>query len=224
MIISHEHKIIFLKTKKVAGTSFEMALSKFCGPDCIITPISPVDEKERTLLGFRPSQNYLEKDRVGVGVTGHPNCNIRGDFANHDTAEKIFHQISDEMFNDYLKISIYRNPLDFLISYYYFYMRNLPDANRVPFKYWVANNHHRIKENYQIAPETGPYAADIIMQYENIDSEIMKLDRLPSGFVDLFFRLNAKGNFRDAKSRNTYEFYMENGFTEQELKFLRNVK
>ncbi|MEL6382956.1 MAG: chondroitin 4-O-sulfotransferase, partial [Cyanobacteria bacterium J06626_18] len=32
MIISHEYKFIFLKTRKTAGTSIEIALSKFCGP------------------------------------------------------------------------------------------------------------------------------------------------------------------------------------------------
>ena len=32
MIVSHEHKFIFLKTKKTAGTSIELALSELCGP------------------------------------------------------------------------------------------------------------------------------------------------------------------------------------------------
>ena len=44
MIISHEHKFIFLKTRKTAGTSIELALSQLCGPNDIITPISPNDE------------------------------------------------------------------------------------------------------------------------------------------------------------------------------------
>jgi hypothetical protein len=30
MIVSHEHKFIFLKTKKTAGTSIELALSALC--------------------------------------------------------------------------------------------------------------------------------------------------------------------------------------------------
>jgi hypothetical protein len=65
MIVCHERKIIFVKTKKVGGTSFEIALSKFCGPNCIITPITPADEDLRKSLGFRGAQNYTI-DTVGM--------------------------------------------------------------------------------------------------------------------------------------------------------------
>ena len=47
MIISHEHKFIFLKTKKTAGTSIELALSQLCGPDDVIPPITDSDEALR---------------------------------------------------------------------------------------------------------------------------------------------------------------------------------
>jgi len=59
MIISHEHKFIFIKTNKTAGTSIEIALSKYCGSNDIITPISDEDEEIRRQLGYRGPQNYL---------------------------------------------------------------------------------------------------------------------------------------------------------------------
>ena len=37
MIISHKHKFIFIKTVKTAGTSIDIALSKICEPQDIIT-------------------------------------------------------------------------------------------------------------------------------------------------------------------------------------------
>ena len=52
MILSHRYRYLFLKTNKTAGTSIEIALSKFCGPDDIITPISPEDEAIRRRLVF----------------------------------------------------------------------------------------------------------------------------------------------------------------------------
>jgi hypothetical protein len=51
LIISHRHRFIFLKTRKTAGTSVEIALSRFCGPDDVIRR-SPGDEALRRELGY----------------------------------------------------------------------------------------------------------------------------------------------------------------------------
>lgn len=63
MIFSYKHRFIFIKGRKVAGTSIEMALSPHCGPQDIVTPISPVDELKRLSLGGRP-QNYSRVDGI----------------------------------------------------------------------------------------------------------------------------------------------------------------
>ena len=43
MIISHRHKFVFLKPRKVAGTSVEVALARHCGEEDIVTPIGTFD-------------------------------------------------------------------------------------------------------------------------------------------------------------------------------------
>jgi hypothetical protein len=58
MIYSKQNDFLFIKGAKVAGTSVEMALSTVCGPEDIITPITPADELERLRLGGRGAQNY----------------------------------------------------------------------------------------------------------------------------------------------------------------------
>ena len=58
MIVSHQHKLIFIKPRKVAGTSFEIALAKFCSEGDIITPISRNDEEIRQRLGFIGPRNF----------------------------------------------------------------------------------------------------------------------------------------------------------------------
>jgi hypothetical protein len=44
VIISHKHRFIYIKTRKTASTSLEIALSAFCGPDDILTKFSDADE------------------------------------------------------------------------------------------------------------------------------------------------------------------------------------
>jgi hypothetical protein len=55
MIVSHKHKFIFLKTKKTAGTSIELALSPFCGDSDILVPLARAEE---TLRMVRGAQNW----------------------------------------------------------------------------------------------------------------------------------------------------------------------
>jgi hypothetical protein len=68
MIVSHKHRFIFLKTKKTAGTSIELALSALCGRDDIITPLAqPEDEPLR--LGHAP-QNWRRPGLVPAAWRG----------------------------------------------------------------------------------------------------------------------------------------------------------
>jgi hypothetical protein len=68
MILSHKFKFIFVKGKKVAGTSVEMALSTICGPTDIITPITAIDELQRLRMGGR-AQNYSIDRNIEAAYT-----------------------------------------------------------------------------------------------------------------------------------------------------------
>ena len=58
VIVSHAHRFVFLKTRKTAGTSVEIALSTVCGPDDVITPVTEADERLRREYGGRAPQHY----------------------------------------------------------------------------------------------------------------------------------------------------------------------
>jgi hypothetical protein len=57
LILSEKFKFVFIKGKRVGGTSVEIALSTICGLSDIVTPIAPVDELERMRLGAS-ARNY----------------------------------------------------------------------------------------------------------------------------------------------------------------------
>jgi hypothetical protein len=81
MNISHELKLIFIKTKKVGGRSFEIALSKYCGPGCVITPIS-LDDVSAVLL------NAVAR-RVDVDANYRP-CSAARPSCDFSNGERLF--------------------------------------------------------------------------------------------------------------------------------------
>jgi len=59
VIVSLVHGFIFVRGRKVAGTSVEIALSTICGPEDVVPPMIPVDERIRQEAGGR-SGNYSD--------------------------------------------------------------------------------------------------------------------------------------------------------------------
>ena len=58
MIISKSNNFVFIKGRKVAGTSVEVGLSTLCTSDDILTPITPIDELLRLKSTGLMAQNY----------------------------------------------------------------------------------------------------------------------------------------------------------------------
>lgn len=179
MIVCHEKKIIFVKTKKIGGTSFEIALSKFCGPKCIITPITSTDEDLRKSLGYRRAQNFT-KDASSA--------NNQIDFFNHMTSAQICKNLPFHIWKNYKKITIVRNPYEVLVSKY-FWRRE--ERN---FKDFVMSSDAGINENELIAPIFGEDKLDVYLKYEDMysDLRLFNLDYLIEGVS----KIRAKGDVR----------------------------
>jgi len=126
MIISHKHRFIFIKLRKTAGTSLEIALSGICGGDDIITPISLLDEKVRLEMGHKGAQNY-DIPYKQYSFNDWANRIIKGkkrSFYNHMPASEIMGTVSSDIWKKYFKFCFERNPWDKTISHYYHLNRN----------------------------------------------------------------------------------------------------
>ena len=65
MIISESNQFVFIKGRKVAGTSVEVGLTSLCNCKDILTPITPIDEVVRLQTTRLMAQNYgAEPDKL----------------------------------------------------------------------------------------------------------------------------------------------------------------
>ena len=62
-IVSYNKNFIFIKTNKTAETSMEVALSKFCGAEDVITPISRFGEDVIWLRSFKTGKGTFTRRR-----------------------------------------------------------------------------------------------------------------------------------------------------------------
>lgn len=98
MIVSHLHRFIFIKTRRTAGSSVEAALSPFLGPLDIVTG---------SLRDGTARQNCPDN------ITGHIGW------------KKIQCLVGDEVFRSYRVFCIERNPVDKVLSGYFWYRQAL---------------------------------------------------------------------------------------------------
>lgn len=191
MILSHRYRFIFLKTNKTAGTSIEIALSRFCGPDDIITPISAADEELRRRAGGRGPQNFK--------VNGSPR------YYNHMTAAELRERVSPEIWSSYFKFCVERNPWDRAISsYYHVYSDEKYESEPRPSlgDFIRSGGLNILKEKgFRSYTIDGAVAVDQVVRFESLDDEL-ELIRKRLGIPEPLQLPRAKGAFR--KDRRPY--------------------
>ncbi len=121
MIVSHQHKFIFIKTAKTAGTSIEIALGNLCADGDIITKVG-IDEQKRISSGHRGHQNnhiplkyYTKGDWARLLVLGK-----RLNYYNHISALELRRKLDPIVWKTYFKFCFERNPFDKVVSNYFY--------------------------------------------------------------------------------------------------------
>ena len=182
MIISHKLEIIFLKTRKTAGTSIETLLAAECGPDDIITPLGGPYDKHRYEMNNSLPQNYTDSKRLGgSGV----NSKVKGDFRPHSTLQRI-RKNTHSQFDHYLKVAVHRDVASFMLSLYEFQNR-VPDPPR--FDQWLHQNFSLIFVNHKIAPIRH---LDHTIDFSNLEEGFASVPRIPEAVVSGLSEIRAR--------------------------------
>lgn len=195
MIICHELGLIFLKTKKTGSTSFEIALARFCGPDCVITPITPANEEIRRSKGYPGPQNF-RNTRWPDGTRNS------GRFYNHITAEEARQLVPDKMWNGYQKIAIVRDPFDAAISRYYW---EGVERTGLDFGEFIRAHPEYLDESNKIAPFEGANRIDRHLRYETLAKDVEALGL--EGLWQDFAGIRAKAGRRSERGASCAELY-----------------
>jgi hypothetical protein len=200
MIISHKHKFIFLKTAKTAGTSIEIALSKHCGPDDVITPIFPPDENTRRSLGYRGPQNYLASWRE-YGLRDIAKYLLRRErkkrYYHHISAHEVRLLVGDDIWNSYYKFCFERDPFDRLISHYFW---SYPSEPRPPLADFIRSELPMMlkRRGFDVYTMDGQVVVDRVCRYEAIADELEEV-RNVIGLPEPLVLPRAKSGYRTDK-------------------------
>ena len=203
MIVSHKHRFIFLKTKKTAGTSIELALCRLCGPEDIITPVTPEDEKLRDGLG---PQNWRRHSWWGSPrpiwkrrwfKLGPPDYG----YYNHMVAAEVADYIGPEIWSSYFKFAFDRNPWDRQVSHYHFRHRGW---RRPPtFTEFLDKDRRARLNNYEIYSLGGTPCVDFLGRFENLTEDLARA--LKAVGIDEKLQLpRAKASHRPPRSYQEY--------------------
>lgn len=179
MIVSHAHRFIFIKTQKTAGTAMEVALSKFCGPDDIITPIQTWIEGERAEQSGRGPQNYrfshplVPKRPLIKRLMGRPERHYHPSigFYDHMPAWRVKAYVGDEVWGSYFKFAFERNPWDRQVSWYHYKTKSKPDGLVPTFEAFLADEKRAKVDNHALYAIDGTVAVDFLGRYEAIETD-----------------------------------------------------
>lgn len=122
MIISKKNRFVFIKTPKTAGSSLELYLSQFCGSNDIITPLLPNEEKIKKKLKILTAQNYI-LEKFTLRYLKEFRFKHKFILSDHISLKFIERHI-DINLKKYFIFTVVRNPYDWIVSGFCWYILN----------------------------------------------------------------------------------------------------
>ena len=176
MILSHSRKFIFIKTRKVSGTSMEISLSQVGGNDDILTPISFEDELIRLDLGGCLPQNYGDKNEqrfrelIRARSPAVDRVKHKGRFYNHVPASKVRAHVGQNIWDEYFTFSMERHPYEKVMSVLYYHMRGRENWNFDKELRRVIKKKNYV--NYPVYSDGDQPIVDFIVNYERLQDDL----------------------------------------------------
>lgn len=144
MIISHQHRFIFIKNVKTAGTSIEVYLSSRCGPSDIVTPVLP------------PEPGHQPRNHAG--------------FYNHMPAHEIRARVPATLWQDFYRFTVERNPWDKTLSHFHMARERL--GRDMDFDAYLDAGLAPVTWTLYTDPQNGELLVNRVLRFERLDEEL----------------------------------------------------
>ena len=215
MIVLHKEKIIALKARKVGGTSFEIALSKYADEKSVITPIIDEDEKLRSQLNFKAPQNYqytteeLRKLPLSIKIQMPFTKKKRLKFYNHMPAALVKKRLGESIWETYTKVAIIRNPFDYMVSSFFWELKTKKNKFNLNFEEYVLKKGKKLFANDKIYKINNENIINHMIRYDRLEQDMLCLEDMHQslkGLTETFKNLSTKGGYRP-KSATSQEMF-----------------
>ena len=221
-IVSHRYQFAFIKTRKTAGSSLELALAKHAGPDDVITP---VEERRRRELGYPGPQNdrFLKNARPAAvmrGLQGYGDDPLAGRrrwtqtlrdavpsfYHQHMSAKHVRQQLGAQRWDHYFTFTVERNPWALAVSRYRYRHKQgkAPDS----FRAFLDSGIMARKSNFKLYADGERPLVDFIARFEHLEEDIAEISRrigYPENLAELVAGIHAKSSGGGVDYRSYYD-------------------
>jgi len=163
MLVSHRHKFIFIKAKKVSGTSTEAYLERYC-----------LSEEEEVTHVHTHGRDQYESE---YGIIGSRLKKQNDKWHGHKSPSDIRKDLGKDKWNSYKKICSIRNPFDIAVSLYFKTQRSGQEFNpsKEDFYRFLNNNMQTFLANKIFWKPDGSFSCDYYIRQEHLEEDILKV-------------------------------------------------
>lgn len=200
MIICQEHKLVFVKTKKTAGSSIEIALGRLLMPGDFATPLSPNSET------LRPGKRAIVKASV-ARLRERSNGTVRARYSH--LGFQVAKDFLEDEIEGCLSFAVERNPWDKAVSAFYFWMlrrgREVKDPKGMFEDFCLSETLATFSDRAMYADDSG-FIVDQVLQYDSLAVAFKALMKKTGAKEAKLDGINANGGIKP-KVKKLEEFY-----------------
>ncbi|MFZ5752144.1 MAG: hypothetical protein ACOY5U_13920 [Pseudomonadota bacterium] len=170
VLVSHRHDFIFLKTRKTAGTSVEMALEPFCRPEgAAIVEATPTLVSPEGIVGRRLTRpSLLQRLR------------LKTDWWNHMTADQVRARLGEATWGRCRKVTTVRNPFDIAVSRFHWELARHGTPEAADFSETRARFNAMLRQrtidcDRDIVHSRGRLVTDLVVRYEHLGEDLARV-------------------------------------------------